>query len=143
MQDYFACEVISGKERTRIGSSRGRIKAFKQYKQVNTANYVLKVHIPDNCMRFGEGCIGFIRNIFSDGCSISVVVQKFKKLSPDSTEPLLSCDIGIYLLSDLSDSMDICQLHEIHDKMVLLPEKQCDICRTWIGLPLPHSASGL
>lgn len=139
-QDHLATEVKGEHE---SGPVVAGLRHLKQYKEINTASYVLKVHIPDNCIRFGEGCVGIIKNIFSDGSSISVVVQKFKKLSPAFTEPLLSCDIGIYLLNDLSDSLDICQLHEIHDKMVLLPEKQSDYCKTWIGLPLLHSASAL
>lgn len=114
---------------------------FKQYKQVNTANFVLKVHIPDNCIRFGKDKIGIIRNIFFDGKNISLLLQKFKKTSYVFSEPMLSCDIGIYLLTDLDDSMEICKLDNIYDKMVMFPAKSSDISKTWIGIPLLHSAS--
>jgi hypothetical protein len=116
------------------------LRHLKQYRQVQTGGYILKVHVPDNCVWLSNGKIGLIRNIFSDGNNISLVLQKFKKLSPAFVKPLLSTDIGIYFASDLSDSMDVCQLTDVCNKMVLLPAKYSGTSCLWIGIPLLHTA---
>jgi hypothetical protein len=98
------------------------LRHMKQYKEVHTADFVLKLHVPDNCIRLTNGKISLIRNIFCDGITTSLVIQKFKKLTPVYTTPLLSTDIGICFLSDLGDALEICQLADTCSKMVMLPD---------------------
>jgi hypothetical protein len=100
---------------------------LKRYKEVYLTGYVLKINSGDNCIGYGSNKhIGLVQNIFSDGTQTYLLVKRFKKLEAAFQEPLLSTDIDIHILSELSKSYEVCQLDDVKRKYVLLPLKDGD-----------------
>lgn len=81
--------------------------------------------------------IGLIKNIFSNDNDLWLVVSGFKILEPASEEPLPSPDIGIFIVCDLNDQLEVCNLKAVNAKYVLLPHGS--LC-AWIGIPMIHAA---
>jgi len=79
-----------------------------------------------------------VRNIFSDDGQdrIVLLLNRFCGKEPAFCKPLTSGDLGIYALSNISDSYDICSLADVACKYVLLPGKDSN---DWIGIPLIHT----
>ncbi len=134
--DYLDEQNVILKKQHYAGPVVAGLINFKCYKEVHTANYVLKTYGGDDCVSFDEKHIALVKNIVSDGEYIHVIVKRFKKLEPAFNDPLVSPDISIYMLSYLDDSTVVYQLHDVRRKCVLLPIK--DGCK-WIGIPLLHT----
>ena len=59
-------------------------------------------------------------------CSLEckcLIVERFKKLNQQLIDPLVSSDIGIYMLSNLDDSVVVYQLHNVVGNMYCCPLK--------------------
>lgn len=110
---------------------------LKRYKEVHLTEYVLKIDSGDNCIGYGTSNkhIGLVKNIFSDETRTYLLVKRFKKLESAFNEPLLSTDIDIHILSDISKSYEVCKLDDVTRKYVLLPLNDGD---KRMGIPLLH-----
>jgi hypothetical protein len=128
---------VTLKKQHRAGPVVAGFINFKQYKEVHMNDYVLKTYGGDNCICFGDRHIGIVKNIVSDGNEIYLIVKRFKNLKAAFLEPLVSSDLGIYMLNDFDKGFDVCHLKDVCRKYVLLPIKDG---RKWIGIPLLHTA---
>ena len=126
--------VKVNKEHSQGPILRGLIDS-KQYTVLTMANFILKTTEPNNCISYLESKIGLIRNIFSNGTVTCVLVQRFTEQQSYFTHPLPSCDIGIYLLRNLSSSMEVVDIHVINHKYILFPLPNND---HFLGIPLVH-----
>lgn len=128
--------VVLKKEHTSGPVVIGMIN-FKRYKEVHLTDFVLKIDGGDDCIGFGANNkhIGLLKNIFSNGTRTYLLVKRFKKLEAAFQEPLLSTDIDIHVVSELSKSYEVCQLDDVKRKYVLLPLKDGS---KRMGIPLLH-----
>jgi len=107
----------------------------KQYRELHANGFTVKLNSADSCIMCGN-TIGVVSNIFSDGETVTVVVLKFKRVQHFFSKPMRSTDIGIYLVSKLSNQFDLCPLSSIQCKYVLLPYRSD---KKWVAIPLIHS----
>jgi hypothetical protein len=110
---------------------------FRQYKEVETTNFMLSIYSGNNCVSFLNNKIGIVKNICSDGKDVFLIMQRFRKMESMFHTPLNSADIGIFKLSSLRQQFDLCNITDINCKYVLMPLESGQ--NLWIGTPLLHT----
>lgn len=77
--------------------------------------------------------IGVIQNIIeTENKDICIIYKYFQRKENFFTYPVDSKDIGIYLLSNLSDNLKMCFFNEVHFKYFLMPFSK----NKFVGAPL-------
>lgn len=105
-----------------------------QYKEASLPDFCVKVFTGDDCISY-NGMVGVVRNIIVIDGDSYLVYNEFTHSSSFFDYPLNSCEIGVFLLTDLSQELKCIKMDETVTKYVLLPFRNA-----FVGMPLLHLA---
>ncbi|KAK4886207.1 hypothetical protein RN001_002478 [Aquatica leii] len=117
---------------------------YKQYKQIITNGRLFSVYSYSECDCYCKHVSGFviqIRNILKDYANnIFIVGNLFRKRSSFYNYPINSSELGILLISKLSNDLQIWPLSEVVAKCICMPsilgkEKP----NMWLSVPILHT----
>ena len=107
-----------------------------QYGHVRLKNFALTNKQPNNCIKVGEETIGLVINIFKDLSGVHVVFRKFHSKETYFYYPCNSNDLDIFVVSDMGQTLHICNILAVKKKFVLLPFKKANF---FVAIPLVHT----
>jgi len=103
-----------------------------QYKEIHLSHLCVKVFTGDNCICY-NGMVGIVQNIIVVDGDPYLVYNEFNNCSSFFDYPINSCQLGVFLLKDLSQELKCIRMDETVTKYVLLPFRN-----TFVGMPLLH-----
>ncbi len=107
----------------RDGPVPGHFIGSSQYKELVTKNMFLSVEPGDNCINI-DGHVGCIRNILLKDTKLLVVYVKFRSVHSLFDHPCPSSQLGIRIVVNLSENIDVSPLSDVQGKYVQLPYKE-------------------
>lgn len=103
-----------------------------QYKEASLPHFCVKISTGDNCI-YHNGVVGIVRNIIEVDGVPHLVYNEFNHHSSFFDYPINSCQLGVFLLADLSQELKCVKMDETVKKYVLLPYRN-----TFVGMPFLH-----
>ncbi|XP_076247885.1 uncharacterized protein LOC143187548 [Calliopsis andreniformis] len=112
------------------------ITALKQFKVVDSNNFILKVTDPDNCCCLSDGTIIVVKNLILSDDDYKILGRKFLVLKDFYEKPCKSSKLGIFLVEPYNlGPLEIFNIKYIAYKCVKL-----EIAEKLVIFPLIHSA---
>ena len=109
------------------------------YKLLQMPSFRLKIcdfSLKDSCIQTTDSKICIINAIHRTGDVVQLLVQKFHNVKPLFKKPVSSVDIGVSVVSELSNSCSPISLTQIYSKMMILPFKQ----ESYVAIKLLNSS---
>lgn len=103
-----------------------------QYKEASLPDFCVKVFTGDNCICYNRR-VGIVRNIIVVDGALYLVYNEVTHSSNFFDYPINSCELGVFLLTDLSQELKCIKTDETVTKYVLLPFRN-----TFVGIPFIH-----
>lgn len=104
----------------------------EEFKELHTDQFCVKITEGDNCVKIGND-IDLLQNIILLEGNMYLVYYQFHAVEPFYTYPISSSSLGVFLLSQLSESLKCVKVDEGLCECVLLPFKD-----KHVGMPLLH-----
>ncbi len=128
--------IIIPKQTHSEGPIVNDIDIQQQYKQVDMANFRVKLSEGDRHVQLKNGDIVAVHNIVTDSNNnIWLIYKKFHDFSSFFSYPLPSTDFGIFKFGRLGQNLHHSLVNEVQQKYIVLTYK------SWhVGIPLLHSS---
>ncbi|KAJ8044055.1 hypothetical protein HOLleu_11408 [Holothuria leucospilota] len=108
------------------------IKVVSMWKEIQMKKFKTNISKGNNCVQIGNEIV-LVRNFITSTQGSFVLYQKFKERRDFFQYPLDSSQLGIVLVSNLSDDMQYAPVEKISEKLVLLPFKT-----SFLAVPMLH-----
>lgn len=106
--------------------------AIQEFKELHLNQFCVKITEGDNCIKIGDD-IGLIQNILLLEGNMYLLYYQFHAVETFYIYPLSSSSLGVFLLSQLPESLKCVKVDDGLCKYVLLPFKD-----KHVGMPLLH-----
>jgi len=108
---------------------------YNQYFEINWKNVLVSRRTGDNCFKINDR-IAVVQNILQYADEIRIAYKWFSYQESLFQYPVDSQHIGIHKVSHISHDLQLCTLHDIQGKYVLLPYQS-----VYAAVPLLHTCT--